>query len=140
MLILPANAQRFIDLERLARLNAASAEYALAGIVAVEGIGHIHCVRLWLEWNFLVFHAKKLGGVMHRTVAVVVVADRAIEQMIAEYAVKSLSLRRIRTRRRGLDVHAICRHGPTGSHQFAVNLHHACVAGFDWSELGVIAH
>ncbi len=138
--ILPIDAQRFIDLEGLARLNAASAENALVGIVAIEGIGHIHFIGLGLVGDFLMLDCEQLGGVMHGAVAVVVVADRAVEQMIAEDAVKGFALRRIRTRRRGDHVHALGGHGAAGSHQFAVDLHHAGIAGLDRSKLGVIAN
>jgi hypothetical protein len=77
---------------------------------------------------------------MHCTVAVIVVADRAVEQMIPKNAVKGFPLRRVRTRRRGIDAHAFCRVCSTGSHQLAVHFHHAGVASLDWSQLWVIAN
>ena len=138
--ILPIDAQRFIDLESLAGLNAASAENALVGIVAVEGIGHIHFIGLGLVGDLLMLDREQLGGVMHGAVAVVVVADRAVEQMIAEDAVKGFALRRVRARRRRNHVHALRGHGAAGSHQLAVDLHHAGVAGLNRSKLGVIAN
>ena len=77
---------------------------------------------------------------MHGAVAVVVVADRAVEHVIAEDAVKGFALRRVRARRGRHHVHALGRHGAAGSHQFAVDLHHAGIAGLDRSKLGVIAN
>ena len=139
MRILPIDAERFIDLEGLARLNAAPAENALVGIVAVEGIGHIHFVGLGLVGDLLVLDCEQLGGVVHGAVAVVVVAHRAVEQVIAEDAVEGFALRRIRARRGCDHVHALGGHGAAGPHQFAVDLHHAGIAGLDRSELGVIA-
>ena len=65
-------------------MNTASAEDALVGIVAIEGIGHIHFIWLGLVRNLLVFHLKELCRVVHGAVAVVVVANCAVEQMIAE--------------------------------------------------------
>ena len=137
--ILPIDAQRFIDLEGLAGLNAAPAENALVGIVAIEGIGHIHFIRLGLVGDLLVLNCEQLGGVVHGAVAVVVVADRAVEQMVAEDAIEGFALRRVRARRRCDDVHALRGHGAAGSHQLAVDLDHAGIAGLDRSELGVIA-
>jgi hypothetical protein len=91
--VLPVDAQRFIYLEILARLNTATAEDALIWIVAVEGIGHIHFVGLRLVGNCLVLDMKEFGCVMHGTVAVVVVANGTVKQMVTEDAVKSFASR-----------------------------------------------
>jgi hypothetical protein len=85
------------------------------------------------------FDVKELRRVMHGTVAVVVVADRAVEHVIAEDAVKGLALRRVCTRRGRDHAHAVRRHSATSSRQFAVDLDHAGIAGLDRSKLGVIA-
>ena len=101
MSILPVDTQRFIHLKVLAGLHAASAKNALVGIVAVEGIGNICFIRLGLVRDFLVLDMKKPGGVVNRAVSVAVVADRAIEQVVAENPVKRFALGRIRARRDG---------------------------------------
>src|ERR1700677_4443017 len=98
MRIFPVNGQRLIDLEGLAGLHTAPAENTLVGIVAIEGIRHIHFIGLLLVGDFLMLNREQLGGVMYRAVAVVVVADRTVEQMVAEDAVKGLALRCVRTR------------------------------------------
>ena len=85
-------------------------------------------------------YPEKDRGVMHCTVAVIVVADRTVEQMIPENAVKGFSLRHVRTWRGGIDTHAFYRVRSTGSHQLAVHLHHACIASLEWSQLWVIAN
>src|SRR5438105_544834 len=95
--ILPIDGQRFIDLEGLTGLNTAPAEDALVGIVPIEGIGHIHFVWLRPVWSLLMFNVEEGGGVVHGAVAVVVVADRTVEQMVAKDAVKGFVSRRICT-------------------------------------------
>jgi hypothetical protein len=69
----------------------------LIGIVAIEGIRHIHFVRLWLVGYFLMLDREEARGVMHGTVAAVVVADGTVEQMVAEDAVKGLAPCRVGT-------------------------------------------
>ena len=100
----------------------------------------IHFIGLGLVGNLLMLDVEQRGGVVHRAVAVVVVADRAVEQMIAEDAVKGFALRCVCARGEEVDhVHAVRGHGAAGSHQLAVDLHHAGVAGLDRSKLRVIA-
>ena len=77
---------------------------------------------------------QQLRGVVHRAVAVVVVADRAIEQVVAEDAVERLALRLLRPRRLGRHLHAVRSRRRAGPHQLAVHLHHAGVAGLDRSQ------
>jgi hypothetical protein len=55
----------------------------LAGIVAVERTAVVNFVRLRLKWVALMLNGEHLCGVMHGAITVVVVADRAIELMIA---------------------------------------------------------
>ena len=52
------------------------------------------------------FDRQQLGGVVDCAVTVVVVANRAVEEMITEYAVKGFSLRCIRGRRIRDDAHS----------------------------------
>src|ERR1700722_3065159 len=98
MLILPTDAERFIDLESLTRLNTAPAENTLVRIVAVEGIRHVHFVGLRLVGNLLMLDREHFGGVMYCAVPVVVVADRAVEQVVAKDAIEGFALRRVCTR------------------------------------------
>src|ERR1700694_140065 len=88
MRIFPADGQSFVDLEILARFDAAAAQDALIGIVAVERIGVVDFVRLGFEWNALVLDGKHLGGVMNHAVTIVVVAYGAIQEVIAQNAIK----------------------------------------------------
>jgi hypothetical protein len=53
MRVFPINRKRFINLEVLARLDAATAENALIGVVAIERICIVDFVRLGSEWNVL---------------------------------------------------------------------------------------
>jgi len=85
------------------------------------------------------FDFEENRGVVDGTVAVVIVADRAVEQMIAEDAIKCLTLRCPRPRRCGLDMGAVNGIGSTGPHELAVHLDHAGIAGLDGTKLGVKA-
>jgi hypothetical protein len=60
--------------------------------------------------------------------------------MIAEDAVKSFTLRRIRACRGCKHGHAIRGQRATGSNQLAIHLDHARVAGLDGTQLRVIAN
>src|SRR5438105_455190 len=82
--ILPADGQSFVDLEVLAGLDATAAQNALVGIVTVERVRVINLVGLRFEGHALVFDAQHLRGVVYRAVAVIVVADGAIEKVIAQ--------------------------------------------------------
>ena len=97
-------------------------------------------VRLGLEGNLLVLDREQFRGVVDGAVAVVVVADRAVEQVVAEDAIECLALGGRRPRRLGgrpSSPSAACR--CAGADQLAVDLDHAGVAGLDGAELGVIA-
>jgi hypothetical protein len=83
---------------------------------------------------------EKLSGVMYCAVPVVVVADCAVEQMVAEDAIKGFALRRVRPWRRCDDVHALGSRDATGSHQLAVHLHHAGIAGLNGAKLRVVTN
>ena len=93
MRIFPVDGQRLVDLQVLAGLHAAAAQNALVGIVAVERIAVVDFVGLGLERDMLVLDGEQFGGVVDRAVAVVVVADGAVEHVIAENAVERLVLR-----------------------------------------------
>ena len=57
--ILPVDAERFIHLHVLTGFDATSAKDALTGIIAIEGIGHIYCIRLGLEGNVLMLESSR---------------------------------------------------------------------------------
>jgi hypothetical protein len=86
-----------------------------------------------------VFDVKESGGVMHRTVAVVVIANRTVEKMIAEDTVKSLALRRIRACRACNYLHTVRSEGAARSYELSIYFDHAGIAGLDRSKLRVIA-
>src|SRR5271168_4373792 len=84
MFELPADGKSLVDLDGLAGLNALSAKNTLAGIVAIEGIGHIHFIWFWLEGTLLVLNIQCQGSVVDPAIFIVVVADSAVEHMIAQ--------------------------------------------------------
>ena len=88
--------KRLVDLEILACLHAAAAQNALIWVVAVERIGMITSDRLVRNGMSLVLDVEHFGGVVDCAVAVVVVANRAVELMIAQDAIEGLALRGIR--------------------------------------------
>ena len=139
MFRLPVDGEGLVDLHVLAGLDAAAAENALVGIVAVEGIGVILLVGLAAKGPRLVLHVEMLDGVVDGAVAVVVVADGAVEVVILEDAIEGFALRHVGARAFGDDVHAGGHPGGAGSNQVSVDFHHAGVAGFDGAHGGVIA-
>jgi hypothetical protein len=64
----------------------------LIGIVAVARIGVIDLVGLRAKWDSLMFNGQQLGRVMDGAVAIVVVAHRAVEHVVAEYSIKRFYL------------------------------------------------
>ena len=98
------------------------------------------CVGLGHEGTLLMLDVEQVGGVVDGAVAVVVVADGAIEQVVAEDAVEGFALRAM-SRALGLgdDDHAARRLGGAGADQVAIDLDHAGVAGLDGPELRVVA-
>ena len=124
----------------LAGLDAASAQNALVRIVAVEGVGFVLLVRLGEVGVFLVLDLEQRGGVVDGAVAVVVVADRAVEQVVAEDAIEGFSLSGAGVLRFGLDDLAGGDLGGAGADQLAVYLDHAGVAGLDRAQAVVVTH
>ena len=98
MRIFPADAEGLVYLQVLAGFHATPAENALLRIVAIKGIARIDFVGLGLEGDFLMFDFEEDRSVVDGAVAVVIVADRAVEQMIAQDAVEGLTLRCLRLR------------------------------------------
>src|SRR5882672_182798 len=83
MRIFPANRKRLVDLDILASLDAAATKDALIWIVAVKWVRVVHFVRLRLERNLLMLDGHQPGRVVDRAIAVIIVAHRAVEHVIA---------------------------------------------------------
>ena len=86
------------------------------------------------------FDGKEDRSVVDGTIAVVVVADRAIKLMIAKNVVERLMLRRPRSRRRGFHLGTVDGICSAGSHELAVHLDHTGIAGLDRTKLRMIAN
>ena len=69
------------------------AKNALAGIVAIERFGHFHFVRFVRERMVLFRSVQFERCVMNSTVLIVVVADGAIEHVVAENHIECLGPR-----------------------------------------------
>src|SRR3984893_18449853 len=140
MSILPVDRKGLIDLNVLAGFDASAAKNALLRVVAVERVRVILFVRLGMKRNRLMFNAQQSFGFVNSAVSVVVVAHGAVENMIAENAVKRLPL--CRTSLLGFcpDLHPRGNAGPARSHELPVDLYHACVTRLDRTKLRVIAH
>ena len=76
---------------------------------------------------------------MHGAVSIIIVADRAIEQMVAKDAVKGIALRCIGSRCGRLHLHAARGLRTAGTDKFAIHLNHAGIATLNRSQLWVIA-
>ena len=76
---------------------------------------------------------------MDGAISIIVVADRAIEKVIAENAIESFHLGSGSLRRPRRDGHPISNFGRAGPGESAVCFHHACVTRLNWAELWVIA-
>ena len=88
----PVDGERFIHLIVLACLDTTAAEDALVRIVAIKRIGVVLFVGLGFVGVLLVFYLQIASCVVHGAVAVTVVADRAVEHVIAEDDIKSFML------------------------------------------------
>ena len=139
MRIGPVDRERFVDLDVLAGLDAAAAEDALLRVVAIERVGHVDLVRLFLVRDRLVLDGQHLHGVVDRAVAVVVVADGAVEDVIGQKDVERLDLRCFGARSCRVHGHAVGHGRAAGADELAVALDQAGVAGLDRAELGMVA-
>src|SRR6266404_3099379 len=93
MRIFPSDRKRLVDLDILASLDTTSAENALIRIVSVKWVRVVHLVRFRLEGNLLMLDGHQLGRIMHCAIAVVIVANGAVEQMISENPIERFPLR-----------------------------------------------
>src|SRR6266853_1785831 len=99
--ILPADGQSFVDLEILTSFDATAAQNALVGIVAIERVGAVDFVGFGFEWETLVLDGQHPGGIVNDAVAVIVVANGAIEEVIAQNTIERFCSRGLRLFRRG---------------------------------------
>jgi hypothetical protein len=139
MRILPVNRKRLVHLHVLASLNASAAKNALLRVVAVEGVRVVFFVGLGMKGNWLVLDAQQFFRVVDSAVSVVIIADRAVENVIGENAVERFSLR-------SAGVLGVCKNLHPGghcrgarSHEFPIGLYHAGVTRLDRTKLRVIA-
>ena len=135
----PVDRQRLIDLQILARLDAAPAEDALVGIVAVEGVGVVHRVRLGRERVFLMRDAHHRRRVVDGAVAVVVLADGAVEFVVLEEALHPLLTGDARPGGVRVDGHALPHRRRARPDELPADLDPAGVARLNRAETGVIA-
>ena len=84
-------------------------------------------------------NGQQLRGVVDGAIAIVVVANRAVEHVIAENAIECFHLRGRRLARIGGDPIPSATAGRAGPHEPAVHFDHAGVAGLNRAELRVIA-
>ena len=90
--VFPVDGERFVNLDVLTCLDAPAAENALVGVVAIERICVIDLVRFRSEWDPLMLNSQQFRCVVDHAIAVVVVADRAVQHMVAENAIKRFHL------------------------------------------------
>src|SRR5437868_2538069 len=76
---------------------------------------------------------------MDGAISIIVVADRAIEKVIAENAVESFHLGSGSFRRLRGDAHPIGNFGRAGPDESAIRFHHACVTRLNRTKLRVVA-
>ena len=86
------------------------------------------------------FNSQQLRRVVYGAIAVTVVANRAVKQVVAENPIERLPLSL--TRHAGIrsDTQAGRHSGGAGPYELAVNLNHARVAGLNGAKLPVIAN
>ena len=135
----PVDGESLVHLHVLACFHATSAEDALVGVVAVEGVGHVLLVGLLAIRSGLVLHVQLRCGVVHRAVLVVVVAHGAVEHVVLEQAVEGLALRDVGALALGEDDHARGDRGGAGADQMPIRDGHAGVAALDRAHLRQIA-
>ena len=134
----PVDGEGFVDLHVLAGFDAAAAEDALLRVVAIEGVGAVLLVGLGRVGGGLVFYVEVCGGVVDGAVLVVVIADGAVEEMVAEDAIEGFALGGVDCFGLRVDGEAGSDFASTGAGELAVDLDHAGVAGADGAELRVI--
>ena len=93
MFQIPADGKGLIHLNRLAGLYALPAKNALAGVVAIERVGHVYFIRFRREGVVLMLNVQLERRVVDPAIFIVVIADRAVEHVVAENDVVCLRSR-----------------------------------------------
>jgi len=142
MRIFPADRERFVDLDILASLDAASrTECTGLDRIGKIGFGVVHFVRLGLERDLLMLDGHQFSSVMHRAITVVIVADGAVEHCDFQESGRNASRwRRLPpswiSSRRSFRQTLSLRKAP---HQLAIHLDHAGVTALNGNRVcGVI--
>ena len=97
--VFPTDRECFIHLQRLTSLYTAAAENALVGIVPIEGVRVVDFVRFGSIRYLLVFDLQQFGCIMNGAVTVIIVANRAVEKVVAQDPVERFSPGRFCLRR-----------------------------------------
>ena len=113
---------------------------AVAGAIILERVRPIRFVRLGLKRNFLMLHCEHFCRVVDRAIPVVIVADRAVEHMVAENSVERLPLCGVGSWGLGDNIHACRNSGRACSYELSVDLDHTGIARLNRAELGMIAN
>ena len=82
---------------------------------------------------------QQFSGIVHFAVAVVVIADGAVEHVIAQNPVECLYLRRSSFGGIGRDLHSCGGACRAGAHKLAIDFDHTGITGLNGPELRVIA-
>jgi hypothetical protein len=137
--VFPADRKSLVHLNVLTGLDTAAAENALVWVVAIKRIGKIFFEGLGNEGTLLMGDVEERRRIVNRAVAVVVVTDGAVQQMVMQDAIEGIELRIFRPcgfcndGYRGSNFHA------TSADELTIDLHHAGIAGLNGPKLGVIA-
>jgi hypothetical protein len=140
MRVLPSDGESFVDLQALASFHAPPAEDTLAGVITIEGIAEVTFIRFRLKWVLLMLNGEHFRGVMHGAVTIVVVADSAIELMIAQNAIEGLPPRGECRLGDSRNPHARRNDGCASAYEIPIHLDYAGIAGLNGTQLGVITN
>lgn len=88
----------------------------------------------------LVLNLQLVRRVMDDAVAVIVIANGAVQIVVMKDPIESFTLRNIRAFAAGSNNHARRHNRSTRANQFPIHLDEACVASLDWSELRVVTY
>ena len=86
------------------------------------------------------FNSQQLCRVVHGAIAVTVVANCAVKQVVAENPIECFALSFTRCGGIRSNTQAWRYLGGASTHELAVDLNHACVAGLNGTKLRVIAN
>jgi hypothetical protein len=140
MFVLPTDGKCFVNLHVLASFHTTAAEDALIRVVPVKGIGVISGVGFVEKGAFLMLDVEHGGCVVYGAIAIVVVANSAIEKVVLQNTVESIELRVSNAGRLGDNGCVFCNHRGASANQAAVYFNEACITCFNRAELGMVAN